>query len=242
VYRKQGKSVARPINKQLRQARSDDILAAARAQLASEGLSNFSLRAVARRMELTPNALYSYFPCLDDLITALLVDAFKHFADALADAADPVEGVAAKRFERVCLAYRQWVITHPVDYDLIFGSPLPGYHAPEDITGPLSVRGFEIGLRVLVDAWQSGQLKIPARYRQLPGGIAQTLATQVSEIDADAPLVLRYLMLVVWSRLHGLVTLEIHGNARHAVGDLEAFFVHNIECLIAEIGLIHASS
>ena len=73
----------RPVNEQLRQARIAEILAVAREQLTNEKLGGFSLRAIARQMELAPNAIYSYYPCLDDLITALLVDALERFATAI---------------------------------------------------------------------------------------------------------------------------------------------------------------
>jgi AcrR family transcriptional regulator len=228
--------MARPINQQLHQARSEEILASARAQLADEGLSGFSLRAVARRMELAPNALYTYFPCLDDLITALLIDAFQRFFSAIKAADSPDEPHCAQRFQAVCMAYRAWATAHPTDYDLIFGRPIPGYQAPDAITSPLSIRAFEVGLQVLVDAARAKQLQIPARYAGLPAELAASLAAQ--PLLAEAQPVLRSLMLTAWSRLHGLVTLEIHGNAREAIGDGTAWFAHNVTCLIAELGFL----
>lgn len=227
--------MARPVNQQLRQSRSAEILAAARAQMAEEGLSGLSLRAIARRLGLAPNALYTYFPCLDDLITALLVDAFEQFGAAIAAADRPASPDAAQRFRAVCMAYRAWAVAHPIDYDLIFGRPIPGFQAPEEVTTPLSIQALDVGLRVLVDAARAGQLQIPARYQRLPPEVTRAVAAQ--PYHPDAPPALRALMLATWSRLHGLVTLEIHGNARAALGDPGAFYAHNVACLIAEIGL-----
>jgi len=228
----------RPISIQLHQARTEEILEAARAQLVTEGLAGFSLRAVARRLALAPNALYTYFPSLDDLITALLVDAFRRFAMALESADEPDNPDHVQRFQSICTAYRTWAVIHPIDYDLIFGMPIPGYQAPEHITGPLSIRAFEMGLRVLIHAWRARQLHIPARYQAIPPHITATLAAQVDPAYVDVPLSVRYLMLVVWARLHGMVCLDIHGNADQAIGDLEAFFAHGVACLCEEIGLI----
>lgn len=227
--------MARPINQQLRQARTAEILVAAREQLLQVGLSGFSLRAVARQLDLAPNALYTYFPCLDDLITALLVDAFQRFAATIqaADSAD--EPCCARRFQSVCTAYRAWAVAHPIDYDLIFGRPIPGYQAPEAITSPFLIQTFAVGLQILIDAAQTEQLQIPPRYQNIPPGVAASLAAQ--PYQANAPPVLRSMMLTAWSRLHGLVTLEIHGNASEDIGDHAAWFAYNVACLVAEIGL-----
>lgn len=230
-----GEPVARSINQQFRQSRSADILAAAREQLATEGLSGFSLRAVARRLELAPNTLYTYFPCLNDLITALLVDAFQGLVTTLQRADTLEEPHCARRFQSLCAAYRAWAVAHPIDYDLIFGQPISGYHAPEARTSPLLNQAFAVGLQILADATHSEQLHIPTRYQNLPPEVAAALAAQ--PFPVDTPPVLRSLMLSAWSRLHGLVTLEIHGNASEAIRHPEAWFTHNITCLIAEIGL-----
>jgi hypothetical protein len=92
-------------------------------------------------------------------------------------------------------------------------------------------------LQILVDAWQAGQLRLPERYAQIPASIVPQLAAQGNMFGVTVPLAVRYLMLVAWTRLHGMVSLEIHGNADEAIGDLAAFFAHNLNCLSDEIGL-----
>ena len=124
---------------------------------------------------------------------------------------------------------------YPTDYDLVFGQPIPGYQAPEHITSPLLNQAFAVGLQLLADAARSGQHQIPAHYQRLPSEIAAALAAQPLSVDALP--VPRSLMLSAWSRLHGLLTLELHGNAREAIGRPEAWFAHSITCLIAELGL-----
>lgn len=167
-------------------------------------------------------------------MTALLVDAFQSLVTVLQVAGLP-DAPCAQCFLAVCTAYRAWALAHPTDYDLIFGRPIPGYHAPEAITSPLLIQTFTVGLQVLVDAAHAQQLQIPPRYQNVPPEVMVSLAAQ--PFQADASPVLRSLMLSACSRLHGLVTLEIHGNAQAAIGDREAWFAHNVTCLIAEIGL-----
>ena len=47
------------------------ILDAARELFVSEGYHNVSIRKIAGRVEYSPAALYSYFPCKDDIFFAL---------------------------------------------------------------------------------------------------------------------------------------------------------------------------
>lgn len=226
--------MARSVNQQFHQIRTADILASAREQLAAEGVSGFSLRAVARRLALAPNTLYTYFPSLDDLITALLVASFQHLVATLTHADTPSSTDNARRFWVLCHTYRSWAVAHPIDYDLIFGQPIPGYQAPEQITSPLLQQAFGVGLQILADAAQSGQLQIPACYHKLPPEIAIALTAQPFPVESSP--IIRSLMFSTWSRLHGLVTLEIHGNAREAIGNPEAWFTHCITCLMIELG------
>src|SRR5512136_1855548 len=108
------------------------IKAIAHKRLNEQGADGLSLRAIARDLSITAPAIYNYFPRLDDLITALLVDTFNALGDALdAAAATASEDDFAGRFLAIGLAYRQWAIEKPQHYNFIFGNPIPGYYAPE---------------------------------------------------------------------------------------------------------------
>ena len=81
--------------RELGRERSDTITqikAVARQQMAEHGTAGLSLRGIAREMGITAPAIYNYFPRLDDLITALIVDAFTALADAM-EAAEAAEAV-----------------------------------------------------------------------------------------------------------------------------------------------------
>ncbi len=54
-----------------------------------------------------------------------------------------------ERLKATGLAYRQWALVYPQRYLLIFGTPLPGYHAPLEITQPVAARS----LRPLIMSW-----------------------------------------------------------------------------------------
>ena len=58
----------------------DEIKTVARRHLATDG-ANLSLRAVARDMGMVSSALYRYFASRDDLLTALIIDAYDKVAE-----------------------------------------------------------------------------------------------------------------------------------------------------------------
>ena len=98
-----------------RQDLTDEIKDVARRHLASEGLGALSLRAIARDVGMAVSALYRYFPSRDDLITALLEEAFTAQAEAVETAAGdgPDDPVAALR--AALLAFREWSVSHPAE-------------------------------------------------------------------------------------------------------------------------------
>src|SRR5439155_24329940 len=115
----------------------EEIKNAARRQIATEGAS-LSLRAVARELGMVSSALYRYFASRDDLLTALIIDAYNAMGEA-SERAD--EGIADRtdvlgRWLAVARSLRAWALAFPHEYALIYGSPVPGYAAPQDTIGP----------------------------------------------------------------------------------------------------------
>ena len=103
-----------------------EIKSVAREQLAEVGAAALSLRAVARELSMASSAVYRYFPSRDDLLTALIVDAY----DAVGAAAELDESAvrradAAGRWMATARAVREWATTHPQEFALIYGSPVP---------------------------------------------------------------------------------------------------------------------
>ena len=110
-----------------------EIKAVARRHLATDG-ADLSLRAVARDLGMASSAVYRYFASRDELLTAMIIDAY----DALGSAAEA--SVSAGRFQdrflSACHAVRDWALANPHEWALIYGSPVPGYQAPRDTVEP----------------------------------------------------------------------------------------------------------
>src|SRR5689334_18627833 len=106
----------------------EQICEVARKQMADSGTAAVSLRAIARELKLTAPALYRYFASRDELITALILDAFNSLADTLAATAQAAAPDNPwNQMTAVLIAYRAWALAHPTDFQLIYGNPIPGY-------------------------------------------------------------------------------------------------------------------
>src|SRR5262249_58783161 len=82
----------------------------ARRQLVTSGAGGLSLRAVARELGMVSSALYRYFPSRDDLLTALIIDAYDAIGAAVEEAIAavpseaPPEDAPRERWTRACTA------------------------------------------------------------------------------------------------------------------------------------------
>src|SRR5262245_52122761 len=106
-----------------------------RRHLVTEGAAGLSLRAIARDLGMVSSAVYRYVASRDELLTLLLVDAYSELADAVDDAGP--DGPWRDRLLAMAHAARAWAVDQPARWALLYGSPVPGYHAPQERTvGP----------------------------------------------------------------------------------------------------------
>ncbi|MFE7534215.1 TetR/AcrR family transcriptional regulator [Streptomyces rhizosphaericola] len=104
-------------------------------QLAEGGGGALALTRIAKEMGLSGPALYRYFSSRDDLLSALIRDAYDDAAAAMARAAArSARGSRGgrARLHDLAAAYRAWAVAEPHRYLLIQGDPVPGYVAPAD--------------------------------------------------------------------------------------------------------------
>lgn len=120
-----------------RAALESEILDAAARSLADVGASGLSLRALARELDMAPSALYRYYASRDELLTRLIVRSFDSLGDAVDDALASGPADPRGRFAVIARATRSWAKERPHEYALLYGTPVPRYHAPaEQTTGP----------------------------------------------------------------------------------------------------------
>ncbi|MEU2712951.1 TetR/AcrR family transcriptional regulator [Streptomyces sp. NPDC007205] len=166
-------------------------------QIATAGASALSLNAIAKGMGMSGPALYRYFGSRDELITELVRDAYRSLADTFRAASQ-----AGADLRALAHALRGWALEDPQRYFLAYGTPVPGYHAPDDITAIAS----EI-MATLLDACAT----LPSHGPATP--FDAHLEGRADWADSHpAPPAVLHRALAFWTRLHGVLSLELAGH------------------------------
>jgi AcrR family transcriptional regulator len=196
-------------------------------QIATAGASALSLNAIAKRMGMSGPALYRYFDSRDALITELIRDAYRSLADAFrgAGAGGTDAGRSVPAAAALAHALRRWALADPQRYLLVYGTPVPGYHAPDDITA-IAVEIMDM----LLDACAA----LPGADRRPATPLDAHLAEHrdwARGHDAGTPVLHR--ALTFWTRLHGVLSLEVAGHFTGMGFDPGALFAAEVDDLLA---------
>jgi AcrR family transcriptional regulator len=207
----------------------------ARRQLAAEGAAKLSLRAVARELGMVSSALYRYFPSRDDLLTALIIDAY----DSIGESAETAHRKAAdagpvRRWTVVAQTVRDWALRHPHEYALIYGSPVPGYTAPDTTVPPASRVGL-VFIGIVREAHGAHALNEP---EPLPAELRPEAERMAADLAPDLPPANVTALVAAWAQLFGLVGFELFGQFNRVVEDRETFFRHAVGRLAHGVGLV----
>lgn len=224
----------------VREATSQEIKEIARQQMyAGGGVGAVSLRGIATTIGITAPAIYRYYLSRDDLVTALIVDAYTALGDAVEHGytADST-GEPGNRFYLAAVAYRDWALSHSGDFSLIFGQPLPGYKAPADVTVPLVQRAFAPFLQTLQQANDAGLLRLPSIYADPAERLKVALSEWLQYSGAPLSLPVLNFGLTKWGQMHGLVALELNGQFAALTGPGTAdLYEAEIREMLSTIGL-----
>jgi AcrR family transcriptional regulator len=210
-----------------------EILDAARAQLREVGAAQLSLRAVAGALGMSPAGLYRYYDSREALLTALIAEGFDALAAAVGEARTAVGGRdLTDQLYAAALAFRDWGLAHPHEFGLLYGDPIPGYAAPAD--GPTSAASRRVGVALLpplVHAWRAGRLRVPA----LSGTPDAATRRWAAALAPDLPVPAAAAIMGLWTRLHGLVVLEVFGHLRWLGPDTGPLARAQLEALVGEL-------
>ena len=200
-----------------------EIKATARRHLADHGSSGLSLRAIARELGMASSAIYRYFPSRDELLTALIVDAYDAVGAAAeqADAEQPRASIE-RRWMAATGAIRHWALGDPHEYALIYGSPVPGYRAPQDTIDP-ATRVTLVLLRIARDGVDGGTIRTGTRPAPIPRSVRDDLA-RIRDVAPDVPDEVLLRTLAVWAQLFGSISLELFGHTHGVIEDGDGFF------------------
>lgn len=168
------------------------ILVAARNEIQERGGVGLSMRAVAREVGVSSSAVYRYFPTREALITAMIVESYGNLEAALAPHA---------MWASLAHAVRDWARANPHEFQLIYGTPIPGYVAPpETIPAAEKVASHFLAAGAAADVEGFGGSELASQMEPVVGeGSPSGAAAVLAELAA----------------LIGFITLEIGG---HFVG------------------------
>ncbi len=230
-------SAPRTARERARAEITGEILEAGRRYLATDGAAGLSLRAIARDLGMASSAVYRYVASRDELLTRLIIDAY----DSLGAAAERREADVDRtdlfgRWSAVCTTVRDWAHANPNEYALIYGSPVPGYVAPQDTIGPAS-RVSSLLVGILADAEPpSGDASGPGEgsWQSALGPVRVVFPPQLPDGAIQAG-------LMVWAGLFGVVSFELFGQFHNVVSeepaDRAAFFAECVRRWAVQLGL-----
>ena len=220
----------------LRAATIEEIKTAARTLMTQEGTTDVSLRAIAREAGISAPGVYRYYESRDELLTALITDAFDDLADTLERAVKAGSEEPGEQLLAACRAYRGWALDHPQAFGLVYGDPLPGYAAPEGGQTVAAVtRVGAVFLQVYARAHTEGLLRAAP---PTPPDVLERLVDQLRDVPGLGGLApeVAWRALGAYGTLHGLVVLEVFNHLRW-LGDPTDLFEAQLHTLLAELGL-----
>ncbi|MFN8128298.1 MAG: TetR/AcrR family transcriptional regulator [Candidatus Nanopelagicales bacterium] len=208
-------------------------------QLLKVGPSELSVRAVARELGMASSAIYRYVSSRDELLTLLIVDGYDDMADAVEGSVG--RGSVAARFRAIGLACRSWALGQPHRFALIYGSPIPGYAAPQDTIGPAT----RIPVLLVSLLQEAGAAPRSSAYTLRVGRSLRPLLTDFEQWSGQAdrkfsPEAMA-LGLMSWTHVIGAISSELFGHRHNVVGesdaDRKAYFTFELDVFAGLLGL-----
>ena len=194
--------------------------------MAEVGAPALSLRAVARDLGMVSSAVYRYFASRDALLTALIVDAFDAVGQVAEEALEGVPSAVHARWRAVATAIRAWALANPHDYALVYGSPVPGYQAPEDTITP-AARVSLVMLRIVAEGVAAGEIDTRPT-APIPRLVHADLARLRDLAAPGVPDEVLARALLVWTTLFGSISYELFGHLHGVIDGFDAFFDHQV--------------
>ena len=209
----------------------------ARTQLAADGAAALSLRAVARDLGMVSSAVYRYFSSRDELLTALIIDGYNALGAAVerADRSCPRDDYAG-RWRAATRAAREWAVARPHEYALLYGSPVPGYQAPEDTIAP-AARSAAVFGRLVSDAHAAGALRPDPARAPVPPTLTADLERLRDTVMPGVPDDVAATALTSWAGVFGVISFELFGQFNNVITDLPAYFDYAVANLARLVGL-----
>jgi AcrR family transcriptional regulator len=185
------------------------IIELGRRQLVDHGAAGLSLRAIARDLGMVSSAVYRYVASRDELLTLLLIDAYSELADAAERGRDAATELWTEDVIAIARAVRGWAVAHPAGWALLYGSPVPGYHAPPERTGGVGTRVIGIFLDAIAAGIATGDIRLTNDVAPQPMSSDFETIRQEFGFPGDDRVIAKCFLL--WAGVVGAISLEVFG-------------------------------
>lgn len=180
-----------------------------RRQLINRGAAGLSVRAIARDLGMVSSAVYRYVSSRDELLTLLLVDAYSDLADTVDKAREAVGDSWSEDVSAIARATRRWAVAHPSRWALLYGSPVPGYHAPAERTVPAGTRVVAAFFDAVAAGIATGDIRLTDEVAPQPMSSDFERIRHEFAFPGDDQVVAKCFLL--WAGVLGAISLEVFG-------------------------------
>ena len=206
---------------QRRQSTLVEIRDAALSLLAESGPDAVTLRGIATRLSMASGGVHYYYASRDELLTALIVDAFDELAAATVQASGRSR-TRAQSWTTAALAYRTWAMTHPERYQLAHSTT-----ATRLKSRPGLLDAKDRAVRALTDplaaAVASGEIDLPPN-PPVPAALRAHFRRWADASDVPRDPQLLMFLLQAYTLVHGAVILAVTGSLPRELLEDDALF------------------
>ena len=202
-----------------------------RRRLVAHGAAGLSLRAIARDLGMVSSAVYRYVSSRDELLTLLLIDAYSDLADTVDRARDAVAELWSDDVLAIAHAARGWAVAHPARWALLYGSPVPGYHAPPERTVGVGTRVVGALFDAIAAGIATGDIRLTNDVVPQPMSSDFERIRHEFGFPGDDHVIAKCFLL--WACLVGAISLEVFGQyGADTLTDPEELFDSQVRLLV----------
>lgn len=211
------------------------IIELGRRQLVEGGAAGLSVRAIARELGMVSSAVYRYVSSRDELVTLLLVDAYSDLADCVDRARETVGELWSDDVIAIARAARRWAVAHPARWALLYGSPVPGYHAPPERTVAVGTRVVVALFDAMAAGIATGDIRLTNQVAPQPMSSDFERIRQEFGFPGDDQLVAKCFLL--WAAVLGAISMEVFNQyGANTLTDPESVFDAQLALLVGVLG------
>ncbi|WDP89998.1 MAG: TetR/AcrR family transcriptional regulator [Desulfobacter sp.] len=223
----------------VRQMTLDEIKSLSWDMVKKNGIEHLTVNGIARKMGMTPPAFYRYYKNRDQLVKALVIEAYTSFLSALETARDAAYPASPEnQIYRVYLGYRRWAVDNPNMFGLFAGRKVYGFDPCDPQVEDRARDIYRFIIELYRNAWQQGRRLPPEKKEGMPPDYAAGLTRHHKDLTRGLPVELIDSCVCAACMVHGMISMEISGRLKGLAGDGETFYAYQIREIMKGQGMV----